>query len=150
LRLKPLRVGGNLKTPAKIRNVPPVYPPDAMANHVGGVVALEAIIDEGGLIAGVRILRSIPALDAAALDAVRQWQFTPTLLNGTPTAIIMTVTVNFSARRAACTLSTAREDRLRPAPRCRARRHDRPEEADPYSAHTRASWTITSTAFSRS
>jgi protein TonB len=42
-----------------------------------------------------RILRSIPALDAAAEDAVSQWQFTPTLLNGQPVAIVMTVTVNF-------------------------------------------------------
>jgi len=46
----------------------------------------------------VRVLRSIPLLDAAAIEAVRQWQYTPTLLNGVPVPVIMTVTVNFTLR----------------------------------------------------
>jgi protein TonB len=46
----------------------------------------------------VRVLRSIPLLDAAATEAVRQWQYTPTLLNGVPVPVIMTVTVNFTLR----------------------------------------------------
>jgi protein TonB len=73
-----------------------VYPPDAFDQKVQGVVILEATIDTAGAVATARVLRSIPLLDEAALDAVRQWQFTPTLLNGTPVPVIMTVTVNFS------------------------------------------------------
>jgi protein TonB len=46
----------------------------------------------------VKVLRSIPLLDAAAMEAVRQWQYTPTLLNGVPVPVIMTVTVNFTLR----------------------------------------------------
>jgi protein TonB len=59
------------------------------------VVIIEARIEADGTVSRTRILRSIPALDAAAEDAVSQWQFTPTLLNGQPVAIVMTVTVNF-------------------------------------------------------
>jgi len=95
-RLTPLRVGGNLRTPTKVRDVRPAYPPEAQAARVQGVVILETIIDEQGTIANARVLRSIPMLDSAALAAVSQWQFTPTLLNGNPVGVIMTVTVNFT------------------------------------------------------
>ena len=57
---------------------------------------LEATIDPEGHVAGAKVLRSIPQLDDAALAAVRQWEFTPTLLNGAPVPVIMTVTVNFT------------------------------------------------------
>jgi protein TonB len=73
-----------------------VYPAEAQASRVQGVVILEAIIDEQGNIANARVLRSIPMLDEAALGAVSQWKFTPTLLNGAPVPVIMTVTVNFT------------------------------------------------------
>jgi len=66
---------------------------------VQGVVILEAVIDTNGDVADARILRSIPMLDQAAVDAVRQWRFTPTLLNGVPVQVIMTVTVNFTLNR---------------------------------------------------
>ena len=56
----------------------------------------QATIGADGRVIDARVLRSIPLLDQAALDAVRQWEFTPTLLNGVATPIIMTVTVNFS------------------------------------------------------
>jgi protein TonB len=59
-------------------------------------VIIEAIIGPDGRVQEAKVLRSIPLLDAAALDAVRQWQFTPTLLNGVPVPVIMTVTVNFT------------------------------------------------------
>ena len=55
-------------------------------------------ISEGGSVTNARILRSVPLLDQAALNAVRQWQFTPTLLNGVPVPVIMSVTVNFTLR----------------------------------------------------
>ena len=57
---------------------------------------IEARIEGDGHVSDARVLRSIPLLDAAALDAVKQWQYTPTLLNGVPVPVIMTVTVNFT------------------------------------------------------
>jgi len=95
-RLQPIRVGGNVRTPTKTRDSRPVYPPEAQAARVQGVVILETIIDAQGNIANARVLRSIPMLDSAALSAVSQWQFTPTLLNGAAVGVIMTVTVNFT------------------------------------------------------
>jgi protein TonB len=53
-------------------------------------------VDETGTVKWARVLRSIPMLDQAALDAVKQWRYTPTLLNGTPVPVLMTVTVNFA------------------------------------------------------
>jgi protein TonB len=94
-RLNPLRIGGGIAPPAKLRDVQAVYPPIARASQVQGVVIIEAVIDEMGQVADARVLRSIPLLDAAALDAVRQWVYTPTLMNGEPKAVLMTVTVNF-------------------------------------------------------
>ena len=92
----PLRVGGNIKTPTKVKDVPPVYPPDAFAARITGVVILEVTIDSDGRVSDAKILRSIPLLDNAALEAVRQWEFTPTELNGMRVPVIMTVTVNFT------------------------------------------------------
>jgi protein TonB len=92
---KPVRPGGDIRPPAKIKHVAPVYPPIAVQNKVQGTVILDAVIGENGRIRDLRILRSIQLLDRAAMDAVRQWQFTPTMLNGQPVPIVMTVTVTF-------------------------------------------------------
>ena len=92
----PVRVGGNIRPPTKIRDVRPIYPPDAQASRVQGVVILEAVIDASGRVRETKVLRSIPMLDQAAVDAVMQWEFTPTLLNGAGVPVIMTVTVNFT------------------------------------------------------
>lgn len=73
----------------------PVYPPVAYEAKVQGVVILEAVIDTQGDVVNAKILRGVPLLDAAALEAVKQWQFAPTLMNGAPVPVIMTVTVNF-------------------------------------------------------
>jgi protein TonB len=94
----PIRPGGNIKPPQKIVNAAPVYPPLARLAHVEGVVILEALIGEDGSVRDVRVLRSIPLLDEAGKEAVRQWRFTPTLLNGQPVPIVMTVTVGFKLR----------------------------------------------------
>ena len=91
-----VRVGGDIKEPKKIRHVAPVYPEVAQQARVQGVVILEALIDDSGNVANAIIMRSVPLLDQAALDAVRQWRFTPTLVNGVPVNVIMTVTVNFT------------------------------------------------------
>jgi protein TonB len=92
----PVRVGGNIRPPQKIRDVKPVYPSIAQSARVQGVVIIEATIGPDGKVKDARILRSIPLLDQSAIDAVRQWEFTPTLLNGVPVPVIMTVTVNFT------------------------------------------------------
>lgn len=94
----PLRVGGVIKRPTKLRDVAPMYPPLARAAHVEGIVIIEATIGPDGRVRDARVLRPNALLDAAALDAVRRWEYTPTLLNGTPVAVVMTVTVDFRLR----------------------------------------------------
>jgi protein TonB len=91
----PVRVGGNVREPRKVRDVAPVYPMLAVEAHVEGIVIIEATIDPRGRVANATVLRGVPVLEEAALEAVRQWLYTPTLLNGVPTPIIMTVTVRF-------------------------------------------------------
>jgi TonB family protein len=92
---QPVRPGGIVKYPAKVHHVAPVYPRLAQDARVSGLVILEAIIATDGRVQEVKVLRSQPFLDQAAIDAVRQWRFTPTLLNGVPVPVILTVTVNF-------------------------------------------------------
>lgn len=92
----PVRVGGRIKAPRKTRDVRPVYPPIAQSARVQGVVIIEATVGEDGSIKNTTLLRSIPLLDQAALDAVSQWRFAPTLLNGVPVAVIMTISVEFA------------------------------------------------------
>jgi protein TonB len=92
----PVRVGGNIRSPTKTKDVKPTYPAMAQSARVQGVVIIEATIGPDGRVQETKVLRSIPLLDAAALDAVKQWTFTPTLLNGIPVPVIMTVTVNFA------------------------------------------------------
>ena len=91
-----LRVGGNIRTPTKVVDVRPVYPPIAQSARVRGMVIAEILVGTDGTVQDAKILRSIPLLDQAALDAVRQWRFTPTLLNGVPVPIMMTATVEFT------------------------------------------------------
>jgi protein TonB len=93
---EPVRVGGDIQPPTKTRDAQPLYPDIARQARVQGIVILEAIIDPQGNVTNVRVLRSIPLLDQAAIDAVRKWKYEPTLLNGVPVPIVMTVTVNFS------------------------------------------------------
>jgi protein TonB len=92
------RVGGAIRQPRKIKDVPPVYPALARTARVQGVVIVEATIDPAGNVSNVRILRSIPLLDQAAVDAVKQWQYEPTIVDGAPVPVMMTVTVNFTLR----------------------------------------------------
>ena len=91
-----VRVGGAIQPPRKLFAPPPAYPEIARNARKDGIVILEAVIGEDGSVREVRLLRSIPLLDQAAIDAVRQWRFTPTLLNGAPVSVVMTVTVGFT------------------------------------------------------
>jgi len=90
-----VRVGGQIKEPKKLKNVNPSYPDIAKQARVQGVVILECTISPQGKVTDVKVLRGIPLLDAAAIEAVKQWVYSPTLLNGVPVPVIMTVTVNF-------------------------------------------------------
>jgi protein TonB len=92
---KAIRVGGQIKQPKKLKDVQPVYPDIAKQARVQGVVILECTISPQGRVTDVKVLRGIPLLNESALSAVRQWVYTPTLLNGVPVPVIMTVTVNF-------------------------------------------------------
>jgi protein TonB len=91
----PRRVGGTIRPPIKTVHVAPVYPAIARAAKVRGTVILEAVISATGQVEDVRILRSVQLLDDAATEAVRQWRFTPTILNDEPIPVVMTVTVTF-------------------------------------------------------
>jgi protein TonB len=82
--------------PVKLSDTKPKYPPEALAAGVQGVVILEVTINESGSVTDQKVLRSIPLLDAAALEAVRQWQFAPSLVNGQAVPVVMTTTVNFT------------------------------------------------------
>jgi periplasmic protein TonB len=92
----PVRVGGAIRSPQQLKKVNPMYPSIAQSARVQGVVILEAVIGVDGRVQDVKILRSIPLLDAAAVEAVKQWIYTPTTLNTVAVPVIMTVTVNFT------------------------------------------------------
>jgi TonB family protein len=95
-------VGGGAARDAKImppklvKEVEPVYPAEARKAGVEGVVILEATTDLYGRIAGIKVLRSIPALDQAAMDAVKQWVYEPMIIDGKPRPVVFTVTVRFN------------------------------------------------------
>jgi protein TonB len=94
-----VRAGGQIKIPELIRRVEPEYPPMAMAAQYEGLVILEALVGEDGRVEDVRLLRSAGmagVLDRAALTAVRQWQYSPLLLNGHRTKFLLTVTLSFT------------------------------------------------------
>ena len=107
----PLRIGGQTKAPERVKYVAPVYPEIAMAARVSGIVIIEATVGKDGSVTEAHVIRSIALLDQAALDAVKQWKYTPTTLNGAQVPVIMTVTVNFTPpgmEPAAATASTLR------------------------------------------
>lgn len=92
-----LRVGGNIRPPKKLEHVSPVYPPAMRDAGFEGVVPMEALIGVDGRVTSVHVssAHAHPELAKAAMDAVRQWRFSPTLLNGAAVEVIMTVTVQF-------------------------------------------------------
>jgi protein TonB len=92
----PIHLHSGMTPPAKTVDVAPVYPAIAQSARVQGVVILEAVIDAQGRVTSAKVLRSIPLLDQAALDAVRQWRFTAARLNGEAVPVVMTITVNFT------------------------------------------------------
>jgi protein TonB len=95
----PVRIGGQLKEPTLIHRVEPEYPLLALARELEGVVILEAIVDEDGRVESVKVLRSPGVFEQAALAAVRQWRYSPVLLNGRPEKFVLTVVVSFRLDR---------------------------------------------------
>lgn len=95
---KPVRLSA-YEMPRKIYDVAPAYPPIARTANVEGVVIIEAVIAVDGTVRDARVLRSVPLLDRAALDAVKQWRYAPTRLGGVAVPVIVTVTVQFHLQR---------------------------------------------------
>jgi TonB family protein len=95
----PVRVGSVIINPRKVHHVDPVYPEAARKARAQGPVLVEARINEKGIVTEARVLRSIPLLDQAALECVKQWRFAPTEINGSPVPIITTFTVDFTRAR---------------------------------------------------
>jgi protein TonB len=91
-----VKVGQGVREPVRIAGAPPQYPQVARDARVQGTVILEAVINERGRIERVRVLKSQPLLDAAAIAAVQDWRYTPTLLNGVPVSVLMTITIHFT------------------------------------------------------
>ena len=85
----------------------PVYPDLAVKARLQGVVILECQIDVRGRVAEAKVLRGNPLLTDAAVEAVRQWVYTPTLVNGVPVPVLMVVTVTFNLDGKALTLPRA-------------------------------------------
>jgi|SRR5262245_9981327 len=92
----PVRVGSTVAPPKKIKDVRPVYPPVAVATQARGTVILDVTIGTDGKVKDAKVIHSVPQLELAALDAVRQWEYEPTRINGALVALIMTVVVNFA------------------------------------------------------
>jgi TonB family protein len=93
---EPIRVGGNVQESKIIKMVAPVYPELAKRARVEQIVMLEVTVNEEGLVSNVRVIRGHPLLDQAAIDAVKQWVYSPTILNGEPMPVVATATLIFS------------------------------------------------------
>jgi len=92
-----VRVGGDVKPPQKVKDVKAVYPPIAVQNHIQGVVIIDATIGTDGKVKETKVIRA-PALQDltdAAVAAVRGWEFKPTVIDGHPVQVIMTIPINF-------------------------------------------------------
>jgi protein TonB len=92
---KPLLIGGKVQEAKLILKVPPVYPEIARRAHISGLVVLEVTIDEEGNVTGWKTQQGHPVLVEAAVQAVKQWKYSPTLLNGEPLQVVSTVNINF-------------------------------------------------------
>jgi protein TonB len=92
---QPLQVGGDVRPPKLIHQVEPVYPRLAKQARIEGDVVLSTVINESGQVVDLKAVSGPPLLYAAALDAVRQWKFEPTYLNGRPWPVAHEVTIHF-------------------------------------------------------
>jgi len=93
---KVVRVSSGVVAGNKIGGVNPTYPPIARAAHVSGTVVLHAIISKGGTITHLQVISGPEMLRASAVDAVKTWRYKPYILNGEPTEVDTTISVNFN------------------------------------------------------
>lgn len=91
-----IRVGGNVQSAMLVRQVQPIYPQIARTAHISGTVVLHAIIAKDGTIQELQYVSGPPLLMRAAMDAVREWRYKPTLLNGEPVEVDTTISVVFT------------------------------------------------------
>lgn len=91
-------LGGNVLEGKLLRKIEPTYPELARKARIAGMVILQVSIDEEGNVEEIRLLRGHPLLNEAAVDAVRQWRYSPTLLNGEPVPVLGTITIVFNLR----------------------------------------------------
>ena len=92
---KTVRLGGNVMEAKLVRRVMPVYPPLARQARISGKVSLQGVISRDGRVINLEVRSGHPLLIASAVDAVRQWLYQPTLLNGEPVEVIAPIEVNF-------------------------------------------------------
>ena len=104
----PLRVGGDVSEPRKIRDVPPTYPESARPARLSGAVLVEFVIDTTGAVGDVQVLHSWPPFDAAAVAAVRRWKYEPTLLGGIAVPVMTSSGSSGSGRRLGAIVSVRR------------------------------------------
>lgn len=90
-----IRIGGNVQESKLVKRIPPVYPPQAAQIRLSGVVHLDVIVDKEGRVANATVIGGHPLLIPAALEAVKQWVYQPTLLNGNPVEVVTQVDVYF-------------------------------------------------------
>jgi TonB family protein len=90
------RVGQDVTQPRRVVHVAPVYPQAAREQGIQGLVIVDALTDADGTIVEIRRMRSTPLLTEAAIEAIRQWRFEPTIVNGQAVPVVMTLAVNFS------------------------------------------------------
>jgi len=91
-----IKVGGNVQQQMLVNQPHPVYPPEAKAARVQGVVKLRAVIGTDGAVKTLEVIEGDPTLAAAAISAVKQWVYKPTLLNGNPVEVATQIDVNFT------------------------------------------------------
>jgi len=92
----PVRVGGDIKPPAVVKNSKPTYPIGAKQAHVQGVVILEITIGANGKVTNTKVVKGVDLLNDAATIAAKQREYKPTLVNGTAVPVIMTLPFVFS------------------------------------------------------
>lgn len=94
----PVRAAGEVRMPRLVKRVEPAYPEIARLARIQGTVILEATTDMYGRVVGVKVLRSVPLLDEAAVGAVRQWLYEPMVVSGRPRGVVFTVTLRFELK----------------------------------------------------
>jgi TonB family protein len=98
-RVQPIRIGGSVYPPKLLHRVEPLYPVEARQQGIEGVVILEVYVGLDGEVLSTRVIKGVSQLDEAAITAVKQWHYSPCLLNGEPQLWPATVTLIFKLEK---------------------------------------------------